>query len=68
MDTHLIERIDLVVSVFLLVAPLSLILASYIRTGQTILKIKSMKGHCKAFSTCTFHLTAVTLFQPCTST
>lgn len=62
MDTHLIEMVDLVISVFMMVAPLSLILASYIRIGQTILKIKSTQGRCKAFSTCSSHLTVVTLF------
>nr|XP_014722758.1 olfactory receptor 2A12-like [Equus asinus] len=62
MDTHLIEMADLVISVFMLVAPLSLILASYIRIAQAILKIKSTQGRCKAFSTCASHLTVVTLF------
>ncbi|XP_019499240.1 PREDICTED: olfactory receptor 2A12-like [Hipposideros armiger] len=61
-DTHLTEMVDLVISVFMVVAPLSLILASYIRISQAILKIKSMQGRCKAFSTCASHLTVVTLF------
>lgn len=54
--------VDLVISVFMVVAPLSLILASYIRIGQTIIKIKSTQGRCKAFSTCASHVTVVTLF------
>lgn len=62
MDTHLIEMVDLIISVFMVVTPLSLILASYIRIAQAILKIKSMKGRCKAFSTCISHLTVVTFF------
>ncbi|KAM5264969.1 olfactory receptor 2A12-like [Hipposideros larvatus] len=61
-DTHLIEMVDLVISVFMVVAPLSLILASYIRIAQAILKIKSMQGRCKAFSTCASHLTVVAFF------
>nr|XP_019606600.1 PREDICTED: olfactory receptor 2A12-like [Rhinolophus sinicus] len=61
-DTHLTEKVDLVISVFMVVAPLSLILASYIRITQAILRIKSMKGRCKAFSTCASHLTVVTFF------
>ncbi|XP_011384638.1 olfactory receptor 2A12 [Pteropus medius] len=67
MDTHLIEKVDQVISVLMLVAPLSLIFASYIRIGQAILKIKSTQGRCKAFSTCASHLTVVTLsYTPAT--
>lgn len=62
MDTHLIEIVELVISVFMAIAPLSLILASYIRIAQAVLKIKSIKGRCKAFSTCASHLTVVSIF------
>ncbi|XP_066228742.1 olfactory receptor 2A12-like [Saccopteryx leptura] len=62
MDTHLIETVDLVISVFMVVAPISLILASYVRIARAILKIKSTKGRCKAFSTCASHLTVVSFF------
>ncbi|XP_037673218.1 olfactory receptor 2A12-like [Choloepus didactylus] len=62
MDTHLIEMVDLVISVFVIVAPLSLILVSYIHIALAILKIKSTQGRCKAFSTCASHLTVVTFF------
>ncbi|KAB0359732.1 hypothetical protein FD754_003888 [Muntiacus muntjak] len=62
MDTHLIEMVGLFISVFMLVAPLSLIVASYIRIAQAILKIKSMQARCKAFSTCASHLTVITFF------
>ncbi|XP_066228243.1 olfactory receptor 2A12-like [Saccopteryx leptura] len=62
MDTHLIEIVDLVISVFMVVAPISLILASYVHIAQAILKIKSTKGRCKAFSTCASHLTVVSFF------
>ncbi|ELW62120.1 olfactory receptor 2A12 [Tupaia chinensis] len=62
MDTHLIEMVDLVISFFVVAAPLSLILASYIRIALAILKIKSTGGRCKAFSTCASHLTVVTFF------
>lgn len=54
--------VDLVISVFMIVAPLSLIVASYIRIAQAILKIKSMQPCCKAFSICASHLTVVTFF------
>ncbi|XP_021045385.1 olfactory receptor 2D2-like [Mus pahari] len=62
MDTHFVEMVDLVLSVFLGVTPISLIVASYIRIAMAILKIKSTEGRCKAFSTCASHLTVVTLF------
>ncbi|XP_072472615.1 olfactory receptor 2A12-like [Notamacropus eugenii] len=62
MDTHLIEMVDLVISIFMVLGPLSLILASYICITLAILKIKSTQSHCKAFSTCASHLTVVTLF------
>nr|AAL61359.1 olfactory receptor MOR259-1 [Mus musculus] len=62
MDTHLIEMVDFVLSVFVVVIPISLIVASYIRIAMAILKIKSTQGRCKAFSTCASHLTVVTFF------
>nr|XP_045005753.1 olfactory receptor 2A12-like [Jaculus jaculus] len=62
MDTHLIEMVDLVLSVFVVIAPLSLIVASYIHIALAIHKIKSIQGRCKALSTCASHLTVVTLF------
>ncbi|XP_004484065.2 olfactory receptor 2A12-like [Dasypus novemcinctus] len=62
MDTHIIEMVDLVISVFVVVAPLSLILASYIHIALAISKIKSTQGRCKTLSTCASHLTVVTFF------
>nr|XP_045006788.1 olfactory receptor 2A12-like [Jaculus jaculus] len=62
MDTHLIEIVDQVLSAIFVFAPLSLIVASYVHIATAILKIKSTRSHCKAFSTCTSHLTVVTLF------
>ncbi|XP_021486213.2 olfactory receptor 2A12-like [Meriones unguiculatus] len=62
MDTHVIEMVDLVLSVFVVVTPISLILASYIHIAMAILKIKSTQARCKAFSTCASHLTVVTFF------
>ncbi|XP_074811307.1 olfactory receptor 5W2-like [Natator depressus] len=37
------------------------VLLSYVYIISTILQIRSVDGRCKAFSTCTFHLTAVVL-------
>uniref|UniRef100_A0A8C6MXD7 Olfactory receptor family 10 subfamily AK member 14 n=1 Tax=Mus spicilegus TaxID=10103 RepID=A0A8C6MXD7_MUSSI len=62
MDTHIIEMVDLVLSVFVVVTPISLIVASYIHITKAILKIKSTQARCKAFSTCASHLTVVTFF------
>ncbi|XP_075801523.1 olfactory receptor 2A12-like [Microtus pennsylvanicus] len=62
MDTHLIEMVDLILSVLLVVTPISLIVASYIHIALAILKIKSTQARCKAFSTCASHLTVVTFF------
>ncbi|XP_006886600.1 PREDICTED: olfactory receptor 2A12-like [Elephantulus edwardii] len=62
MDTHIIEMIDFVMSVFVDVTPLFIILISYIHIVLAILKIKSISGRFKAFSTCASHLTAVIFF------
>ncbi|XP_050017211.1 olfactory receptor 2A12-like [Alexandromys fortis] len=62
MDTHLIEMVDLVLSVFMSLIPISLIVTSYIHIAKAILKIKSTQARCKAFSTCTSHLTVVSFF------
>ncbi|KAH0502118.1 Olfactory receptor 2D3 [Microtus ochrogaster] len=62
MDTHFTEMVDQILNVLLGLAPISLIVASYVHIAQAILKIKSTKGRCKAFSTCASHLTVVSLF------
>ncbi|CAO2588749.1 Olfactory receptor 2A2 [Lemmus lemmus] len=62
MDTYIIEIVDLVLSVFVVVTPISLIVASYIYIAMTIMKIKSSQARVKAFSTCASHLTVVTFF------
>ncbi|KAM9312271.1 olfactory receptor 1L6-like [Gastrophryne carolinensis] len=45
-----------------LICPLFFIVASYIHIVLTILRIPSMTGRSKAFSTCSSHLTVVCLF------
>ncbi|KAK7795335.1 hypothetical protein U0070_025705 [Myodes glareolus] len=62
MDTYLIEIVDQVLSVFMILPPVSLIAASYVHIVMAILKIKSTQARCKAFSTCASHLTVVTFF------
>ncbi|KAJ1095725.1 hypothetical protein NDU88_000883 [Pleurodeles waltl] len=43
-------------------SPFVFIIASYVSIISTILKIQSVKGRLRAFSTCSSHLTVVTLF------
>ena len=43
-------------------APLVLILTSYIHVAAAVLRIRSVEGRKKAFSTCGSHLTVVCLF------
>ncbi|XP_050017217.1 olfactory receptor 2A12-like [Alexandromys fortis] len=62
MDIHLIEMVDHALSVFMILTPISLILASYIHIVMTVLRIKSSQARCKAFSTCASHLIVVTFF------
>ncbi|XP_075462741.1 olfactory receptor 1F1-like [Ascaphus truei] len=45
-----------------LLIPFLIVLASYARIIQTIVKIRSTNGRSKAFSTCSSHLTVVSLF------
>ncbi|KAM9120744.1 olfactory receptor 10A7-like [Pangshura tecta] len=61
-DTHRIEIAILLVALFFVLLPFTLILASYIRIISTILKMPSVEGRQKTFSTCSSHLLVVTLF------
>ncbi|XP_029430581.1 olfactory receptor 1019-like [Rhinatrema bivittatum] len=49
-------------AVFLVIGAFSVAILSYIQIIRSILKIRSTKGQCKAFSTCSSHLTVVTIF------
>nr|XP_048306516.1 olfactory receptor 2A12-like [Myodes glareolus] len=62
MDTHFIEMVDQILNVLMGLAPISLIVASYVHIAKAILKIKSTQGRYKAFSTCASHLTVVSFF------
>ncbi|XP_024077125.2 olfactory receptor 6N1-like [Terrapene carolina triunguis] len=61
-DTHLSIFVNLIlVSVFTL-PPFLLTMTSYVCISATVLRIPSTTGRQKAFSTCSSHLTVVTIF------
>ncbi|XP_050791454.1 olfactory receptor 6N1-like [Gopherus flavomarginatus] len=61
-DTHLSILVDLIlVSIFTL-PPFLLTMISHVRISAIILRIPSTTGRQKAFSTCSSHLTVVTIF------
>ncbi|XP_045715713.1 olfactory receptor 2A12-like [Phyllostomus hastatus] len=65
-DTSFNDQLDFVLGFILLLVPLSLILASYVRTFASILRICSSQGRFKSFYTCITHVTVVTMFYgPC---
>uniref|UniRef100_A0A6P8PYZ5 Olfactory receptor n=1 Tax=Geotrypetes seraphini TaxID=260995 RepID=A0A6P8PYZ5_GEOSA len=61
-DTSINELMIFTEASLLAVLPFFIILISYIHIITTILKIKSTGGRWKTFSTCSSHLTVVTLF------
>ncbi|XP_058141105.1 olfactory receptor 2W3-like [Dasypus novemcinctus] len=61
-DTAAVESTVFILSVILVLVPLSLILTSYSYIALAVLRIKSAAGRRKAFNTCGSHLTVVSLF------
>ncbi|NXO53398.1 O10C1 protein, partial [Aramus guarauna] len=61
-DTYWNELQIILAAAFVILMPFLLILVSYGLIISSILKIRSLKGRYKAFSTCFSHLTVVTLF------
>ncbi|CAO2582693.1 Olfactory receptor 10A4 [Lemmus lemmus] len=61
-DTSLFELEALTATVLFILFPFLLILGSYVRILSTIFRMPSTEGKRKAFSTCSSHLLAVTLF------
>ncbi|XP_073402972.1 olfactory receptor 11L1-like [Dendrobates tinctorius] len=61
-DTFIIKMESLFLSILLAVCPLTVIMVSYVYIISTILKIPTVTGRQKTFSTCTAHLTVVSLF------
>ncbi|XP_036886240.1 olfactory receptor 2A2-like [Sturnira hondurensis] len=64
-DTWLNKMVLFAASILVLVGPLCLVLISYMHILRAILKIKSVEGRKKAFSTCSSHLCVVGLFFGC---
>ncbi|XP_027717143.1 olfactory receptor 5B2-like [Vombatus ursinus] len=61
-DTHIIELLLFILGSLNTLFPFLFIFTSYLLIFITILKIRSAEGRQKAFSTCTSHLTAVSIF------
>ncbi|XP_043861310.1 olfactory receptor 2W3-like [Dromiciops gliroides] len=61
-DTVIMESTVFILSVIIVLVPLSLILISYGYITQTVMRIKSAAGRKRAFNTCGSHLTVVSLF------
>ncbi|XP_065272349.1 olfactory receptor 6N1-like [Emys orbicularis] len=61
-DTHLSILVDLILVCVFTLPPFLLTLMSYVCIIATILRIPSTTGRQKAFSTCSSHLTVVTIF------
>ncbi|XP_062938591.1 olfactory receptor 13F1 [Cynocephalus volans] len=61
-DTSMVQLTMLVISILLLPVPMFLICISYAFILSNILRISSVDGRSKAFSTCAAHLTVVVLF------
>ncbi|CAI9152337.1 unnamed protein product [Rangifer tarandus platyrhynchus] len=65
-DTSLNDLVDFITGFNVIVVPLSLTVLVYVNIFATIMKIRSAQGRIKAFSTCTSHITVVTMFAiPC---
>ncbi|XP_077675998.1 olfactory receptor 5AR1-like [Eretmochelys imbricata] len=61
-DTHINEIVMFALTSCITGSSFVTVLLSYVYITSTILQIRSAEGQHKAFSTCTFHLTAVVLF------
>ncbi|KAM8783573.1 LOW QUALITY PROTEIN: putative olfactory receptor 2W6, partial [Rhynchonycteris naso] len=61
-DTMTLEALAFALAIFIILAPLTLILISYRYIARVMLRIKTAAGRKKAFNTCSSHLIVVSLF------
>uniref|UniRef100_A0A8C8YM03 Olfactory receptor n=1 Tax=Prolemur simus TaxID=1328070 RepID=A0A8C8YM03_PROSS len=61
-STYINELLVLILSAFNILTPVLTIFASYIFIIASILRIRSTEGRCKAFRTCSSHISAVAVF------
>uniref|UniRef100_A0A8D0G437 Olfactory receptor n=1 Tax=Sphenodon punctatus TaxID=8508 RepID=A0A8D0G437_SPHPU len=61
-DLTVAEIVDFVLALIILLVPLSVTIISYVCIIGTILRIPTVQGRKKAFSTCAAHLTVVVVF------
>ncbi|KAM9631659.1 olfactory receptor 8G50-like [Trichechus inunguis] len=61
-STYINEVVILCFSIFNFLVPTLTILCSYVSIIASVLQIRSTEGRPKAFSTCSFHILAVTIF------
>ncbi|XP_061462707.1 olfactory receptor 6N2-like [Rhineura floridana] len=61
-DTSINVLVDFAVNAFIILVTFLLIMVSYVRIIQSVLKIRTAESREKAFSTCASHLTVVMLF------
>ncbi|XP_075061739.1 olfactory receptor 5J3-like [Mixophyes fleayi] len=61
-DTSLIQIQASLFGIIIIICPFTIIIVSYVYIITTILNIQSLSGRQKAFSTCSSHLTVVSIF------
>ncbi|XP_010853016.1 PREDICTED: olfactory receptor 11L1-like, partial [Bison bison bison] len=61
-DTEIVEKTTFLLASFVTMVPFLLTVASYIHIVAAVLRIPSAAGKQRAFSTCSSHLTVVTLY------
>ncbi|KAM4015461.1 olfactory receptor 6F1-like [Anomaloglossus baeobatrachus] len=61
-DTRLLQTIDLILTAPVTLLPFMVIIVSYVCIAAVIMKIPTLTGRQKAFSTCSSHLTVVSIY------